>query len=81
MSKKITREHYKYEPPTAVEVEEKHIQRYIDEVEHMLLKKKEKYAWAGTGRAMVIGMKSDKEYYIFVVRNGYEEIILTKNKK
>jgi hypothetical protein len=47
----------------------------------MLLKKKEKYAWAGTGCAMVIGMKSGKEYYIFVVRNGYEEIILTKNKK
>jgi hypothetical protein len=86
MNKKKSKTHkyvsdsYRYEPPTAVEVNEDTIQRYVGEVKDMLFNKGENRAFVGTGRCIVIGMKSGNEYYIFVVRDGYEEIVFTKNK-
>ena len=81
MGKKLIRESYRFEPPKAVEVDEEQIQEWITDVERQLIDKKEKYAFTGSGRALVVGMKSGKEYYIFVVRDGYEEILITKTKK
>lgn len=81
MGKKLIHESYRFEPPTAVEVDEEQIQKWVTDVEHKLIHEKEKYTFMGSGRAMVIGMKSGKEYLIFVVRDGYEEIIITKTKK
>ena len=81
MGKKLIRESYRFEPPKAVEVDEEQIQEWITDVERQLIDKKEKYAFTGSGHALVVGMKSGKEYYIFVVRDGYEEIVITKTKK
>ena len=81
MGKKLIRESYRFEPPKAVEVDEEQIQKWVADIEHKLIHEKEKYAFMGSGRAIVVGMKSGKEYYIFVVRDGYEDIIITKTKK
>jgi hypothetical protein len=77
---KYTSDSYRFEPPAAMEVSEDNIQKYIKEVKHMLFHEGETRAFTGTGRCMVIGIKSGKEYCIFVVRNGYEEIVFTKNE-
>lgn len=81
MGKKLIRDSYRFEPPKAVEVDEEQIQKWVADIEHKLIHEKEKYAFAGSGRAIVVGMKSGKEYLIFVVRDGYEEIVITKTKK
>ena len=81
MGKKLIRESYRFEPPEAAMVDEEQIQEWITDVERQLIDKKEKYAFTGSGCALVVGMKSGKEYYIFVVRDGYEEIVITKTKK
>jgi len=86
MNKKKSKTHkyisnsYKFKPPTALEVSEDYIQKCIEEVKYMLFHEGETRAFVGTGRGIVIGMKSGKEYHIFVVRDGYEEIAFTKNK-
>jgi hypothetical protein len=81
MSKKLIHNSYRFEPPKAAMVDEEQIQEWITDVERQLIDKKEKYAFTRSGRALVVGMKSGKEYYIFVVRDGYEEIVITKTKK
>jgi len=86
MSKKKSKIHkyisdsYRFEPPVAFEVDEKRVQEYIEQVKYLLFEEGEDHAFAGTGRCIVVGMKSGKEYYIFVVRDGYEEIVFTKNE-
>jgi len=77
---KYTSDSYRFEPPVAFEVDEERVQEYIEQVKHLLFEEGEKYAFTGTGRCIVVGMKSGKEYYIFVVRDGYEEIVFTKNE-
>jgi len=74
MGKKLIYDSYRFEPPKAVEVDEEQIQKWVADIEYQLLYKKEKYAFMGSGRALVVGMKIGKEYSIFVVRDGYEEI-------
>jgi hypothetical protein len=81
MSKKLIHNSYRFEPPKAAMVDEEQIQEWITDVERQLIDKKEKYAFTRSGRALVVGMKSGKEYYIFVIRDGYEEIVITKTKK
>jgi hypothetical protein len=86
MSKKKPKIHkyisnsYRFEPPKALEVEEEQVQEYIEQIKRHLFEEGEDYAFVGTGRCIVVGMKSGKEYYIFVVRDGYEEIVFTKTK-
>ena len=81
MGKKLIHNSYRFEPPKAVEVDEEQIQKWVADIEYKLIHEKEKYAFTGSGCALVVGMKSGKEYYIFVVRDGYEEIVITKTKK
>lgn len=71
-----------YKAPKAVSIEDWQIEKWVNDVKRMLLDEGEKLAWHSSGRAIVIGCRigkkndDDKEYFIWVVRDGYEEITI-----